>query len=156
MKIAILYVSVHHGNTRKIAELLAQRENVETFDILRGEIPDLTGYDGIGFASGIYFNAMHPKIRECIREFKIEKGQKVFLLYTCGIHIKNYVKREEKILKEKGADYVGKFCCRGFDTYGILRKIGGIAKNRPNEKDFEKANGFFESVKGQIKKESAK
>ena len=37
------------------------------------------------------------------------------------------------------------FSCRGYDTYGFFEKIGGIAKNHPNEKDFKKAREFIKN-----------
>lgn len=37
----------------------------------------------------------------------------------------------------------GTFTCRGFDTFGPFRLIGGIAKGHPNEKELEKARAFY-------------
>ena len=65
-------------------------------------------------------------------------GKNVVLLYTCGIRVQDYAKKLKKILEQKGATVLGDCYCRGFDTYGFLAKIGGIAKNHPNEKDLEK------------------
>jgi len=51
-----------------------------------------------------------------------------------------------KKLIEKGFNIVGEFSCKGFDTFGMLKYIGGINKNRPNEKDLEKAKSFAEEL----------
>lgn len=53
---------------------------------------------------------------------------------------------KEKLL-EKGFDIIGEFSCRGFDTYGPWKLIGGKNKGRPNGKDLEKAKEFGKSLK---------
>ena len=39
---------------------------------------------------------------------------------------------------------MGIFGCKDFDTFGPLKLIGGLNKNRPNEKDFKNAIDLFE------------
>ena len=39
------------------------------------------------------------------------------------------------ILEEKHADLIGTFSCKGYDTFGPFKLVGGIGKGRPNEKD---------------------
>ncbi|WP_305153276.1 hypothetical protein [uncultured Dubosiella sp.] len=41
---------------------------------------------------------------------------------------------------------IGAFGCRGFDTFGPFKWIGGIAKGRPDQKDVENAVCFFEEI----------
>ena len=53
MKTAIIYYSAHHGNTRKLVEAVAQGRDVTLIDALTAKSTDLSGYDLIGFASGI-------------------------------------------------------------------------------------------------------
>ena len=77
---------------------------------------------------------------------EFSKNKKVFLVVTCGIGYKDYSKGPQKILKEKGIQFQGTFQCRGFDTFGIFGKIGGIAKNHPNQNDFEKAKQFITEI----------
>lgn len=38
---------------------------------------------------------------------------------------------------------LGEFGCKGYDTFGPFKLVGGIAKGRPNERDLEKAQAFF-------------
>ena len=51
----ILYASTHHGNTRRLAEAMAEAAGAELCDLLHDPLPDLSGYDLIGLASGIYY-----------------------------------------------------------------------------------------------------
>ena len=39
------------------------------------------------------------------------------------------------ILKEKKTDIIGKFGCKGYDTFGPFKLVGDIAKGHPDEKD---------------------
>jgi flavodoxin len=42
---------------------------------------------------------------------------------------------------------VGEFHCKGWDTYGPLKLVGGHNKGQPNEEDLKNAEIFAESVK---------
>ena len=37
---------------------------------------------------------------------------------------------------------MGSFQCRGYDTYGIFGKLGGIAKGHPSQQELKKAEIF--------------
>jgi flavodoxin len=56
---------------------------------------------------------------------------------------------KDKLLK-KGFDVIGEFNCLGFDTAGPLKAIGGLNKNRPNEKDLKKAQDFAREINNKI------
>ena len=59
MKSAIVTASVHHGNTRKIVDAIANEFEV---DVMQVKEKDLSGYDLIGFASGVYGFNLHQSI----------------------------------------------------------------------------------------------
>ena len=63
----ILYASTHHGNTRRLAEAMAEAAGAELCNLLHDPLPDLSGYDLIGMASGIYYGKLHPRIPELLR-----------------------------------------------------------------------------------------
>ena len=52
----------------------------------------------------------------------------------------------EKILSEKSASIVGKYSCKGYDTYGPFKLMGGIAKGHPTDSEIEDAVKFYESI----------
>lgn len=62
MKTAIVYASVHHGNTKKIVDEIAKDQNVDLVDATQVKEKDLTEYDAIGFASGIYYGKFHQAV----------------------------------------------------------------------------------------------
>ncbi|MGM0482897.1 MAG: flavodoxin, partial [Patescibacteria group bacterium] len=73
---------------------------------------------------------------------------------TSGMKGNNILNRSHdkfrKILKEKGFDVEGDFNCPGYDSYSVLKLVGGIHKGRPGQKDLEKAREFAESIKAEI------
>ena len=62
MRKAIVYVSVHHGNTEKLVKGIAEECQVDLIDAVNQPDADLSSYDMIGFASGIYFSKFHQLI----------------------------------------------------------------------------------------------
>ncbi len=146
MKTVILYASVHHGNTKRVAEALAGNTAADLINVVQNPAVDLAGYDLIGFASGAYFGVFHQTIKELIEKTNQLAGKKVFLLGTCGVGYKDYAGSTKKQLKAKGAVVLGSFQYRCYDTYGILGKIGGIAKKHPDQRDLENAALFFQKI----------
>ena len=62
MKTAIVYYSAHHGNTKKVLDAIAGKFEVTPIDAVKAPDADLTGYDLIGFASGIYYSKFHKSV----------------------------------------------------------------------------------------------
>lgn len=152
MKKVIVYASVHHGNTKKIVEAMARELGAELWDAAAAETIDLSGYQVIGFASGVFYNSMHRSVIKVMEETQFSREQKVFTVITCGVGYRNYASGEAARLREKGAEYLGGFQCRGLDTFGIWGKIGGIARKHPDRKDVEKAVKFAAEIKEKAEK----
>lgn len=144
MKTAVVYVSSHHGNTKKVIDEMSKEASMDLFKISETKKTDFSDYDIIGFASGVYFHKLHKGILKLAEEMNLS-NKKIFIVYTCGINYINYARSLEKIVKSKNCEYLGCFSCRGHDTYGFFERIGGIAKNHPNEKDFKKAREFIKN-----------
>ena len=62
MKTAIIYASMHHGNTKKIIDEIAKTNEVDLIDATQVTEKDLSGYDLIGFASGVYYGKFHQSV----------------------------------------------------------------------------------------------
>ena len=140
MKTVIIYAYVHHENTKKLVERIAEKCGATLIDAMKQREADLSEYDRIGFASGIYLSKFHQTILKFAAE-NLPEDKEVFLISTYGGST-NY-KSIEDILKEKHAKVIGKFGCKGYDTFGPFKLVGGIAKGRPNEKDLEAAVNFM-------------
>ena len=136
MRTAIVYASVHHGNTEKLVKRIAEECQMDLIDAVKQPDADLSSYDMIGFASGIYFSKFHQSILE-FAEKNLPDDKKVFLICTYGGSA-NY-KSIEQILDKKRSKVIGKFGCKGYDTFGPFKLVGGIAKGHPDEKDIKNA-----------------
>jgi len=141
MKAVIVYYSQHHGNTKKLLDAIKELYDVKLINAVECKEEDLSDYDVIGFASGTYFGRFSEKVMEFARNNLPSKKQ-VFLINTYGVK-GNYTKEIEQIITEKSCRLIGTYGCRGFDTFGPFKLIGGIAKGHPNESDVKGAIEFF-------------
>lgn len=145
MKTAICYYSRHHGNTQKVLEAMAQEGDVDLIDVTVRQAVRLEQYDCIGFASGIYGFEVQKSVVEFARQY-LPQGKPVFFVYTYGGAKGSGAKALGEIAREKGCPVLGEFGCRGYDTFGPFRLVGGIAKGRPNSRDLENARKFYREI----------
>jgi flavodoxin len=146
MKTLIVCLSEHHGNTKKIADAMAAVLHAEVVSPHDVDIAALDGYDLIGFGSGIAFGKHYKGLLKLVDGLPVD-SKKAFVFSTRGAPRQgshhDALKRQ---LEGKGVTIVGEFSCRGFDTYGAMKLIGGIAKGRPNEQDLREAQEFAKSL----------
>lgn len=145
MKTAIIYYSKHHGNTKKLLEAIAQKHTVTLVDVTADPSVDLSEYDLIGFASGIYYSKFHKSLLTYAEE-RLPDGKPVFFLYTYGAEKKGYTDAIAEAVKKKHAKILGDFGCFGFNTFGPFKLIGGLAKGHPDSDDLTHAVAFYEEV----------
>ena len=144
MKVAIAYYSQHHGNTKKLLDAIKNLGDVKLINVVECKEADLSVYDIIGFASGIYFAKFSKAVIEFAKNNLPDKKQ-VFLIYTYGVK-RDYTKGMKRIIEEKSCRLLGSYGCRGFDIFGPLKLIGGIAKGHPDENDLKGAIEFFRKI----------
>lgn len=142
MKTAIVYYSAHHGNTKKVLDAIAGKFEVTLIDAVKTPDADLTGYDLIGFASGIYYSKFHKSVLQWAEQ-RLPAGAKVFFLYTCGADKAGYTAAIARIAAQKNAVILGEYGCPGLDTFGPFKLIGGIAKGHPNEEEMSRTVQFY-------------
>ena len=145
MKTAIVYYSRHHGNTKKLIDALAAEQDITAIDAAEVSEADLTPYDAVGFASGIYYSKFHKSVLE-FAEKNLPEGKPVFFLYTCGSAKDSYTKSIAEAVSRHRAKVLGQFGCLGYDTFGPFKLVGGIAKGHPDEKDLEDVRRFFREL----------
>lgn len=134
-KTAVVYASIHHQNTFRVANCVAKSINADILDVLHDNV-DISQYDTIIFASGIYFGKFHKGLVDFVEKQSFE-GKRVIAFYTCGMRFFDYARGFRKQLLRQGAVYLGDVYCRGYDAYGIWGKLGGVAKNHPTDKDID-------------------
>jgi flavodoxin len=146
LKALIIYESIHHGNTEKIGKVIGEELNGDIIKISNVNENTLSEYELIGFGSGIYYGKLHKNIFDFIDGLKLIENTKAFVFSTSGRGKIGYNKLVEEKLKEKNFKVIGSFTCKGYDTFGPFRLFGGIAKNRPDNNDFEKAKDFAQNL----------
>ncbi|MBN1175014.1 flavodoxin [Candidatus Woesearchaeota archaeon] len=150
-KIAIIYHSVHHKNTEKIAVAMADVLDAKLLTASEAKKHDLKDFELIGFGSGIYEADFHKTILEVI-EINNLKDKPVFIFSTSGVKQTNIMKNKFNrniisTLSRKQAKILGSFSCRGWDSAGpLVRLIGGVNKGRPNKRDLQRAREFAQEI----------
>ena len=146
MTTAIVYYSKHHGNTKKLLDAIAAEDaSVALIDVTERPDADLSSYDRIGLASGVYFSAFAKQIT-AFAEARLPENKDVFYIYTHGAPVVGFPKGVRAIAEKRNCREIGRYRCRGFDTFGPFGKIGGIAKGHPTEKDIAGAVEFYRSL----------
>ena len=142
---AIVYYSTHHGNTKKLLDAIAAANDVTLIDVTQKPATDLTGFDRIGFASGIYYSSFAKPLltyaSACLPE-----GKDVFFLSTQGNPAGRFFGSIRRIAKQKNCRELGCYGCLGFDTFGPFKLVGGIAKGHPTEEEIAGAVSFYQSL----------
>lgn len=146
MKTIIIYESTHHGNTKKLVEAIAAEHKIEAVSIENADAIDLSGYDMVGLAAGIAYGKFYKRMENFAAQ--IPADTRVFLLYTCGNPSDGYVKNITKTLEAGGAKVLGSYGCKGYDTYGPFKLVGGIAKGHPTEEEIRGAVAFYHEMSG--------
>jgi flavodoxin len=143
--IAIVYCSVHHGNTKKLLDGIAKACQVDLLDAAEAAKTNLAAYSAVGFASGIYYSKMHSSLFDFLAGSPA-LPQKTFLLYTSGSGKKTYGNSFAALLKEKGHEVCGIYNCKGFDTNGPFRLVGGISKGHPTQGEIDAGIEFVKEI----------
>lgn len=148
MKTLLICESVHHGNTKKIADAIAGSLGAGVIKPCDVDAATLGTYDLIGFGSGIYRGKHHKNLLSLVQKLpRIDTN--AFIFSTAGGANENMKdhKQMNDLLAEKGFKVVDQFTCKGLDTMGPLFLVGGINKGKPDASDMEAAKKFAEKLK---------
>ena len=142
MKTAIVYYSEHHGNTKKLLDAIAAQHEVTLVNVTKEPAADLSAYDRIGLASGIYYTSFAKPLLAWAQEH-LPEGKEVFFIYTHGAPKGNFLNAVRQITQQKHCREIGDYHCQGFDTFGPFKLLGGIAKGHPTEEETAGAVSFY-------------
>ena len=145
MKTAIVYYSEHHGNTKKLRDAIAAKHDVTLINVTKTPETDLSGYDRIGLASGIYYSSFAQHLLAYAEEH-LPEGKDVFYIFTHGAPKGMFLNAVRKIAEAKHCRELGDYHCQGFDTFGPFKLVGGIAKGHPTEDEISGAVSFYEGL----------
>ena len=146
MRVIIIYHSEHHGNTRKLADVISEELEATTVPSEQAQRLDIGEYDLVGFGSGIYYGDFHKLMYKFLSHLPQQHGKKAFLFSTTGS--KAYSERAHNkfavSLREKGFDIAGEYSCPGFDT---ALSAEGINKGHPTADELKQAREFATGLK---------
>ena len=146
MKTAIIYYSQHHGNTKKLLDAIAEKHpEVDLLDVTKQPTVDLSAYDRIGFASGIYYSKFQKSLLQFAKE-NMPDDKQTFFIYTYGAKKNGYTKAVSEAVKTHNATILGEYGCFGFNTFGPFKLFGGMAKGHPNATEIKDAIKFYEEL----------
>ena len=146
MNTVIVYYSKHHENTKKVLDAIKEVDpSVTLVDVLKEPEFDLSNFDRVGFASGIYFSKFAKQITSYMQAHLVD-GKEVFFVYTHGAPLVCGVTRKvKKIAKQKNCKVIGSLHTRGYDTY-VMKRFGGIAKKHPSNKDLKRIQKQYQTM----------
>lgn len=152
MKTLIIYASVHHGNTAKVACAMADELGAALAKPSEVDVGRIGDYDLIGFGSGIYHHTHHRALLELADRLP-ETCKPVFIFSTRGYGKPLPARGDDhKALREKltarGLTVAGEFACKGWSTfYRATRLFGGINRGSPGPKELSRARDFARGLK---------
>ena len=147
MRSIILCKSTHHGNTAKIAAVIADELGATVVDPEDVDPESLADFDLVGIGSGVYFGRPHSALRQLVVGLR-RVPRRSFLFSTSGLPAFGswWHRGLRRSLRRRGSEVVGEFACRGWDTVGPLWLIGGINRRHPDERDLRRAREFARSL----------
>ena len=146
MKTAIIYYSKHHGNTKKVLDAIAASDSdVELVDATEKHELDLIKYDRVGFASGIYYGKFAEQVLN-FSKVNLPTGKDVFFIATVGNPTKNCFNSVAEVTESKHCKELGRYICKGFDTYGPFKLVGGLQKGHPTDEEIQAAVDFYKAL----------
>lgn len=160
MNTLVIVSSYHQKNTEKVAMRIARVLHGNIVSACKVNTEELSGFDLIGFGSGIYDSKHHEKLLELADRLPVRKNMKAFIfstdgaprfIYNSDLMLKDKMNKDHEALriklKDKGYEIIGEFNCPGFNKSSFLKYIGGFNKGRPNEADLQLAERFAFKLK---------
>ena len=142
MKTVIIYTSMHHQNTQKVATVMAEELGADLVPVAQAQPGTLDGYDLAGFGSGIFFGKHHQTLMQFVETLPTGAGRRAFVFSTSGKGGNGMHAALKEELAGRGFSIVDEFSCKAWDSWGPLKLIGGINKGRPDEQDLAAAREF--------------
>jgi flavodoxin len=153
--VVIVCTSVHHGNTRQVAEAMAAASGGHVFEPGDEALRAAGNCELLGFGSGIFFGHHHASLLAIARALEAGHNRPAFIFSTSGtgdrlarLAGRDYHRSLRTILCDRGFRVEGEFSCRGYDTYAPWRIFGGFARGHPDANDLQNARAFILGLNG--------
>ncbi len=153
MKAMIVCVSVSHGNTRKVADVMGQTLQAPVVTPEEADVAQLLACDLVGFGSGIFSMSFHPRLRQFVEALPEGESRTAFAFATSGFPeapFRPFTRPFVQLLERKNFEVAATFSCRARDTWLPFKPVGGIRKGRPDAADLEAARTFAAGLPARI------
>lgn len=137
MTFLVVYFS-RGGNTRKVAEAIAQELGCKSVDIKK-ETPDLSGVDMLLVGSGNYGGKTDDRLLTFLNNLQPCSDKKAAVFATSGGSDPKVIDVLQEALEEKGYKVVSSFDCRG--------KFLLLNRGHPNKDDLKNAKALASDLK---------
>ncbi|MER5440663.1 flavodoxin family protein [Streptomyces sp. NPDC002790] len=152
MNAVLVCHSVSHGNTRRVADTMAEVLGAKVVTPEQADPAELADADLVGFGSGVFYAKLHPRLTDFARTLPAGRGQgRAFVFATSGLPetpLTRFARPLVRLLEGKGYAVDGTFSCRAFDTWAPFKLVGGIHKQRPGDGDLVAAREFATRLRG--------
>ena len=146
-KIIIFYYSYSSMSTEKLIKgIQSSFPNIEILLLPSEEINDVSSYDYVGFASGIYYWDFGKPIYKKLESLSGLEGKKCFTLCTSGSSSEKYPLIPKEAIEKKGAKLLRGWGCQGKSNYFPLNLFGGLHTDKPDENDIKSAVEFIKKL----------
>jgi len=142
MSALVVCLSREHGNTSALAAAIAEELGAEVVEPRQVTATMIAEHELIGFGSGIRFTRHYQDLLNAVDHLPQQPTTRAFVFSTSGVGTTMWHWALNRRLRTKGFDVIGQFCCKGLDTMGLLRLIGGLNKGRPHAADIDQARSF--------------
>ena len=138
MNISLVYFS-RGGNTRKVAEAIAQELQVTAIDVKKETI-DVSNADMLVIGSGTYGGKPGKEMVAYLENLKSVTGRRAACFASCAADSTKSLAAMKEILTSKGYSIVDCFSCFG--------KFAGLTKRgHPTDDELNKAKEFARKIK---------
>jgi len=143
MRIALVYFS-RGGNTRKVAEAMAEELGVSAVDVKK-EQPDVSDVDLLVVGSGTYGSRPGREMVAYLRSLKPVSGKKAACFSSCASgQASGTFETMKDLLSSKGYSNVDCFTCLGKWLMGFSRR------GHPSEEELAHAREFARKLKSSV------
>lgn len=120
MKTAIIYASTKLQKTKRLLKNVGEQlSDVTLIDVTKLSDSDLSAFDLIGMASGIYNDKTTKSVVEFVNN-NLPEQKNFFFMYTCGSEDPKYLQEITESVLDKNPRVIGAYDC--FNPYGLLHK----------------------------------
>ena len=145
MKGIICYYS-GSGNTKLACEYIKKKisnADIDLYNIVRNEIPNLTKYDIVGFATYTDFWGVPQYFHNFFNILKKHPGKNTFIFNTYGFISSKTLQQLKKLAKSKGFNVCLGHSLHTPENYPPMRIKKMAFDNSPNPKELNKFNNFI-------------